>query len=174
MGSLDTNHTGTVTLPELRSIIAERLDITNESEIQRIFDALDDNRDGEIHYSDFLAAMLGTMIDIEDHSLKSAFRAFDKDGSGCITAGSLLDVLGNTDERHAHAYIQEADPQNRGCICFADFSDFLRSTSPTLVTDSGPKYDISREILCGTSRLLRARLTNLVFAMHLLFFLLRS
>merc|ERR1711972_590444 len=136
MGSLDTNHTGTVTQPELKIIIAERLLITNESEIQRIFDALDDNRNGEIHYSDFLAAMLGTMIDIEDHSLRSAFRAFDKDGSGCITAASLLDVLGCSDERHARAYIQEADPPNRGCICLADVSDFFRNTSPTLVTAS--------------------------------------
>merc|ERR1712241_961656 len=110
--------------------------ITNKSDIQQIFDALDDNQKGKIHYSDFLAAMVGTIIDIEDHSLRSAFQAFDKDGSGCITAGNLLDVLVCSDVKHAHAFIQEADPQNRGYICSADFSDFLRNASPAKVTDS--------------------------------------
>merc|ERR1712241_678953 len=112
--------------------------ITNKSDIQQIFDALDDNQKGKIHYSDFLAAMMGTMIDIEDHSLRSAFQAFDKDGSGGITAGSLLDVFGCSDVKHAHAFIQEADPQNRGYIGFADFSNCLRSTSPAKVTNSDP------------------------------------
>jgi calcium-dependent protein kinase len=127
--SLDKSQTGSITFSELRNVMAEELQMTNDSEIMQTFAALDYNHDQEIHFSDFLAAMIGTVIDFRDSSLRTAFRVFDRDGTGCVTADDLRDVLSVADGKPAHAYIQLADPQNKGHICFADFSDYVKHMS---------------------------------------------
>merc|ERR1719361_2271673 len=95
--SLDQNNQGTITLAELRKVLVEKFHISDEETMQ-IFNALDSNSDEEIHYSDFLAAMVNTQIAMHDDLLRTAFKKFDTDRSGHITVKNLKHVLGSTFE----------------------------------------------------------------------------
>merc|ERR1711988_983249 len=95
--TLDANQQGTITLLELRQALKRTLNISEE-EIMQIFSALDSNQDEEIHYSDFLAAMVGKNIDLNEDLMCSAFRKFDADASGYITVQNLHEVVGETFE----------------------------------------------------------------------------
>jgi Ca2+-binding EF-hand superfamily protein len=138
--ALNTSHTGAITLLELKSIMAEK-NITDDCEVRRIFSALDYNNDQKINYSDLLAAMASNM-NIEGDSVRLAFQAFDKDGSGCIIASNLRDVLGKW---RVHAYIREVDQQKKGHISFADFEIFLKTDSSKLDDDGAETKSFVRK-----------------------------
>lgn len=54
-----------------------------------IFDRIDLNGDGEIDYSEFLAAAINKESLLDEERLISAFKSFDQDGSGTISATEL-------------------------------------------------------------------------------------
>jgi len=105
--SLDANQQGTITLQELKHVMVDKLRLVDECELLKVFSALDYNHDQEIHYSDFLAAMVDTQIDVNDEVLIDTFRRFDADSSGYITVGNLRDVLGRKVEgENVEAFIE--------------------------------------------------------------------
>merc|ERR1719446_1874417 len=95
--AMDSGNSGTITLTELREVLVNKFHI-NDEETERIFAALDSNNDDEIHYSDFLAAMVSKRISLHDDLLRSTFTKFDTDNSGYITVENLRDLFGNTFE----------------------------------------------------------------------------
>lgn len=125
--SMDTKRKGTITFEELQSAMAESLQGLDQTEVSKVFQVLDYNRDKEIHFSDFLAAMVGNEIDLTELLITSAFRRFDSEGSGFLNAGDLSDMLGNLDSEALHSFIQEVCRSNDGCICPKDFAAYLRS-----------------------------------------------
>ena len=58
----------------------------HDEDATKIFQALDTTQSDEIHYSEFLAAMVSTRIAMHDDLLLAAFKRFDCDNSGRITA----------------------------------------------------------------------------------------
>jgi Ca2+-binding EF-hand superfamily protein len=113
---MDKNHQGTITLAELKEVLTEKFHIADE-ESNAIFAAMDTNNDEEIHYSDFLAAMVSTRIALHDDLLLRAFKRFDVDNSGYITADNLREVLGDSFEgEEIEKLIKEADALNDGRI----------------------------------------------------------
>merc|ERR1711964_320525 len=93
--AIDTDRQGTISLGELRDLMVRKFSVA-EADVVKIFNAMDANHDDEIHYSEFLAAMLSTKIEVNDKLLDSTFRNFDKDLSGYITADDLRNAFGNT------------------------------------------------------------------------------
>jgi len=124
--SMDTTKQGTITLTELKKILTEKFHVPDE-ETRQIFEALDSNNDEEIHYSDFLAAMVSTRIALHDDLLRSTFKKFDTDNSGYITADNLRQVLGETFEgEEIESLVKEADQLNDNRISYAEFVAYLR------------------------------------------------
>eukprot|EP00429_Kryptoperidinium_foliaceum_P049797 CAMPEP_0176106664 /NCGR_PEP_ID=MMETSP0120_2-20121206/53526_1 /TAXON_ID=160619 /ORGANISM="Kryptoperidinium foliaceum, Strain CCMP 1326" /LENGTH=641 /DNA_ID=CAMNT_0017440785 /DNA_START=108 /DNA_END=2031 /DNA_ORIENTATION=- len=124
--SLDTSHQGTITLMELKQVMSSKFHISDD-ETRRIFEAMDSNHDESIHYSDFLAAMMNARLAMHDDLLRSAFRRFDADASGYITADNLREVLGDVHEgENVETLLKEADLLNDGRISYAEFVAFLR------------------------------------------------
>eukprot|EP00418_Pyrodinium_bahamense_P098930 CAMPEP_0179039564 /NCGR_PEP_ID=MMETSP0796-20121207/15205_1 /TAXON_ID=73915 /ORGANISM="Pyrodinium bahamense, Strain pbaha01" /LENGTH=549 /DNA_ID=CAMNT_0020735899 /DNA_START=38 /DNA_END=1687 /DNA_ORIENTATION=+ len=124
--TMDQNQQGTITLSELKEILVQKFDVPDE-ETRRIFDALDSNQDEEIHYSDFLAAMVSTRIALHDDLLRAAFKKFDTDSSGYITPDNLRQVLGETFEgEKVESLMKEADQLKDGRISYAEFVSYLR------------------------------------------------
>merc|ERR1712048_758615 len=68
--SLDTDKHGTISLAELKAAMGGALHMPDE-EVERAFDVLDSNCNEEICYSDFLAAMVSTKVDLDDELLRS-------------------------------------------------------------------------------------------------------
>jgi len=114
---MDTTQQGTITLAELKDVMINKFQISEQT-TNDTFQALDSNSDQAIHYSDFLAAMVNTHIDIDDSVLKHAFKRFDVDSSGFITADNILDLTGVTLD-------MEADFDRDGRISFPEFAAYV-------------------------------------------------
>jgi len=123
---MDETQQGTITLAELKKVLMDKFHISNEETLQ-IFNAMDTNHDEEIHYSDFLAAMVSTRIALHDNLLKSTFKKFDTDNSGYITPDNLREVLGETFEGdRVEKLMSEADLLKDGRISYPEFVSYLR------------------------------------------------
>mmetsp|Transcript_50417 Transcript_50417/g.117679 ORF Transcript_50417/g.117679 Transcript_50417/m.117679 type:complete len:568 (-) Transcript_50417:94-1797(-) len=123
--AMDKNKEGTITLGELRQVMIDQFDISDE-ETKRVFEAMDSNNDSTIHYSDFLAAMLSTRIKLHGDLLLKTFKRFDKDSSGYITVENLREVLGESFEGEDVAkLLEEADMLKDGRISYREFVAYL-------------------------------------------------
>jgi len=124
---MDATRQGTITLQELSDVLTMQFGVSNE-ETLAIFASMDSNKDQEIHYSDFLAAMVSTpRLSLNDDLLKAAFKKFDTDSSGYITPENLSEVLGDTYEGDAVSnLLDEADLLKDGRISYAEFAAFMR------------------------------------------------
>lgn len=124
--SLDTSHDGTIKLHELKHVLVDKFHITDK-ETCDIFHAMDSTHHDEIHYSDFLAAMVSTRIALHDDLLRATFARFDVHHEGFITVEDLREVLGDTFEGQDVAkLLQEADMLQDGKIDYDEFVNYLR------------------------------------------------
>lgn len=67
---------------------------TPKCDVETIVSALDVDKDGEIDFSEFMAAALSATPDFSDECLRLAFRNFDITQTGRITMDNLREVLG--------------------------------------------------------------------------------
>lgn len=124
--AIDKDQQGTITLSELQAALPRNCNMT-ELDVIDMFKAIDANHDNEIHYSEFMAAMLSSRIHIHDELLDTTFRNFDKDLSGYITADNLRDSLGKSFEgKRMETLIAEADILKDGRVSFDEFVSFTR------------------------------------------------
>mmetsp|Transcript_96553 Transcript_96553/g.191379 ORF Transcript_96553/g.191379 Transcript_96553/m.191379 type:complete len:541 (-) Transcript_96553:94-1716(-) len=120
---------GTLTIHELKKAM-HGLGVSDDAEVQSVFNALVLCCDKEIHYSEFLAAMVTTKIDLNEELISSAFRHFDVEGCGYITANSLRKLLGDTVEgAQVESLLGEAERVEQDRLSFSEFSAFLTRTS---------------------------------------------
>ncbi|CAG9330886.1 unnamed protein product [Blepharisma stoltei] len=125
--SLDTDENGTLSREELRhgfELIfgSDFEDI--DGEISRIMDEADVNRSGEIDYNEFITACLSRQNLLSRKRLEAAFKAFDLDGSGTISADELKEILGKYhkyDDSFWQDMIREADMNGDGVIDLPEF-----------------------------------------------------
>lgn len=148
--AMDTNKHGTITLSELRTVLMNKFSI-DDDEVVQIFNALDSNNDEEIHYSDFLAAMLNTRITLHDDLLRGAFKRFDTDASGYITVDNLREVLGESfDGAEVDELLGEADTLEDGRISYNEFAAYITGTPLEKHADAANRI-IDTEIIKGGS-----------------------
>jgi len=126
---LDTSRSGTLTLAEFRNALVERFQIDDET-VMAAFKALDSSHTDEIHYSEFLAAMVSSRIAIHDDLLKGAFRRFDTDNSGYISVNNLRETLGDSFEgAEVEELLKEADFNKDGKISYEEWMQYLKGGS---------------------------------------------
>ncbi|KAH9254473.1 hypothetical protein BASA81_007586 [Batrachochytrium salamandrivorans] len=90
---MDSDHNGYVTFGGLKREVAKHFKITDE-ELQRVFDALDDEHSGRVHVNEFVAATMQFKYHLEEKHLKQAFSVLDQDNTGFITVEDLKKLLG--------------------------------------------------------------------------------
>lgn len=123
---LDTTRSGTITLPEFKQALHSKFQLNDEA-LEKAFHALDANHTDEIHYSEFLAAMVSSRVALHDGLLKETFRRFDTDNSGFISSENLREVLGESVEGHeVEELMQEADFSKDGKIDVEEFMTYLK------------------------------------------------
>lgn len=125
--AMDKNNTGTITMCELRDILMNKFEISDD-QVKPIFAALDTAQNDEIHYSEFLAAMCSTRIAMHDELLRQTFSRFDADNTGFISVDNLRTVLGDSfSGAEVEKLIQEADTTKDGKISYDEFIAYLKS-----------------------------------------------
>jgi calcium-dependent protein kinase len=134
--ALDTNHNGTISLHELKEVL-RRSDCDIQGEVHQVCELLSQTQDAEIRYSDFLAAMLCSHLELDEDVLKVTFKKFDRRGSGSIASQDLKSILGASFEGEAvETLIQDGDLNGDGKLDYQEFARYIRSSRATLIEKS--------------------------------------
>jgi len=127
---LDKNGDGVLTFEEMQAGLSEMSDKAAK-EIKAVIDSIDTDKSGTINYTEFIAATMERSVYLKEEKLWAAFKLFDKDGNGKISASELRDVLGADDNckndiKYYEQMIKEADLNGDGEI---DYSEFIKMMS---------------------------------------------
>lgn len=132
--AMDTNCDGKLSKSEIQSGYKEHFgrDL-GEEEVDAIFARVDTDYSGAIDYSEFVAATTNEKSFISQNRLKSAFKAFDKDGNGQISAEEIKQILGfghpgGLDEETVDKIIQQVDENGDGEISYEEFANMMMKT----------------------------------------------
>lgn len=126
----DTEHNGILSFDEFSAMLPEGS--LNEDDARGLFEILDTDCTGELKFSEFLAAALPSYCEnTQDAVAVHAFRRFDVDQDGQITAKDLQAVLGGRTFHGASVeeLVKEADLSSCGCISCQELVSFVRGPS---------------------------------------------
>jgi len=99
--ALDADHTGAITRGNFHRAL-DGLSALDADELDRLFDCANFGHDNEIHYSEFVAAMMQSRIDLTQELVYECFELFDVSRTGVITTSDLKSVFGGTCFEDAH------------------------------------------------------------------------
>merc|ERR1719359_2335481 len=126
--AMDSTHQGAIHYDELKKVMVDKFHLPSR-EAKAAFHALDTSHHKEIHFSDFLAAMINEDLlheVLHEDLLHETFRKFDTDDSGYITSENLRTVLGDTFEGvKVEKLLNEADTMHHGKLSFHEFASYL-------------------------------------------------
>ncbi|OMJ71312.1 hypothetical protein SteCoe_30512 [Stentor coeruleus] len=131
--TLDKDGNGKITRQELLEEYMKVMEFTKAQKIvERIIDDIDQDNDGNIDYTEFLACCREGMKKESEENLILAFNLFDLDGNGVITVDEIRSVLENgqiADEKVWFGLLQEADSNGDGLIDLDEFIKFMRAVN---------------------------------------------
>ena len=123
---------GTITTKELGTVMRSLGQNPTEAELQDMIAEVDTDNNGTIDFNEFVNLMLRKKNDADEGAdpekeLKEAFKIFDKDGNGFISAAELRHVMTNLGEKltdeEVDQMIKEADTNGDGQV---DYNEFAR------------------------------------------------
>ena len=124
---VNTTVTGTISMMELKAVIHNLRPDVSDSYIANIFAALDNDESGQIHYNEFVAAVLEKDGLLTEDRLADAFDRIDSEGNGFITHSDLERILGqNYEKNFVDKMILEGDFKKNGRIDFEEFSQLMQ------------------------------------------------
>lgn len=130
----DRNKDGSIGTKELRFVIKSFGITPTEDELQDIINEADTNGNGIIDFEEFVNVATRTIKDAEaEDELRQAFRVFDEDENGVISAADLhhaMTHLGDKmSEEEVDEMIREADINNDKQINYEEFITMITSAS---------------------------------------------
>lgn len=122
----DTNGDGTITSCELGTVLRSLGKNVSDAEVEELLKEVSVDHEGMIHFPDFVAMMSIRLRDFNsEDELKEAFRMFDRNGDGMISADELRLALQSFGEQLADEEIEEllreADINCDGQIDYQEF-----------------------------------------------------
>ncbi|XP_020104890.1 calmodulin-like protein 8 [Ananas comosus] len=128
----DKDGNGCITLEELATVIRSLGQNPTEEELHGMIREVDVNGNGSIEFGEFLYLMAKKMKETNDEEeLKEAFKVFDKDQNGFISASELSNVMINLGEKltdeEVEQMIKEADMDGDGQVNFEEFVKMMRT-----------------------------------------------
>ncbi len=124
----DKDGDGLITTKELGTVMRSLGQNLSEEELKTMIQEVDTDESGTIDFQEFLGLMAWKMkeTDIEEE-LVEAFKVFDRDGNGLISAHELRFVMSTSGEQlteeDIEEMIREADENGDGYI---DYEEFVR------------------------------------------------
>jgi calmodulin len=122
----DRDGDGSITTKELATVIRSLGQNPTEAEIQDMINEVDTDGNGTIDFREFLDLMAHKIKDLDsDEELREAFKVFDKDQNGYISAAELRHVMINLGEKlteeEVELMIKEADTDGDGQVNYEEF-----------------------------------------------------
>lgn len=123
----DRDGDGHITPNEIGIVMRSLGQNPTEADLHDLMEEVDTDKSGNLDFSEFLAMMKRKYKQMEDtqESVKEAFKMFDKDGDGFITADELKYVMTNLGEKlteqEADEMLREADTNGDGVINYEEF-----------------------------------------------------
>mmetsp|Transcript_127090 Transcript_127090/g.220240 ORF Transcript_127090/g.220240 Transcript_127090/m.220240 type:complete len:539 (+) Transcript_127090:79-1695(+) len=122
--ALDRDNDGVISWPELRDAVVTQFGCP-EADAREVYVLLGNSFDSGITYSQFLAVMAGSCLELTDELLHTTFNKFDSKSSGFISAENLRRVLGDFyEDESVESLISEADDVKDGQMSFEDFAKY--------------------------------------------------
>jgi calmodulin len=122
----DKDGDGSITTDELGTVMRSLGQKPTEDSLRQMIDEVDADGSGTIDFAEFLTLMARKMkrADAKQEILE-AFKVFDKDGSGKISASELRSIMTDLGEKlsveEVNEMIREADKDGDGEICVQEF-----------------------------------------------------
>lgn len=128
--AFDKNGDGKLSMEEVKIGYMEHYGrVMSDEEIERMFRSVDTDNSGFIDYSEFVVAAMNEKQLTTNEKLTAAFKMFDKDGSGVISADEIREVLGfggNLDNKAIENIIKQVDENGDGEISFEEFVAMMK------------------------------------------------
>ena len=126
----DKSGDGTITTKDLGTVIRALGKNPTEAELQDVINEVDPQGEGTVDFPAFLTIMARKMKDTDtEEDIIEAFRVFDKDGAGTISAAELRHVMTNLGEKltdeEVDEMIREADVHGDGVIDYREFTKII-------------------------------------------------
>merc|ERR1711998_112802 len=128
---LDEKHNGEVTFEEFKSAVQKSNPNMSEDEIRKVFDSVDFDKSGLIHWNEFLAATIDVAV-VDEWRLKKAFDRLDYDSSGKITVANLREIAGedlsdDLSDSTFNAMLGDTELKESGKVDFDEFQHILKA-----------------------------------------------
>lgn len=126
----DADGDGTITSKELGVVMRSLGQTPTEAELKEMIAEVDANKDGTIDFKEFLGLMATQTKERDsEEELREAFKVFDKDGNGFISAAELRHVMTSLGEKltdeEVDAMMKEADTDGDGQVDIEEFTKMM-------------------------------------------------
>lgn len=126
--ALDAEGDGIITLVDLKTALQNMHSDKgfDEATIEKLFIGIDQDNSGQIHYNEFLAAVIESQGLITMEHLAETFDRLDSNGKGYISKDDLKDLLGSDyNEETVDRMIEEADFKKNGHVDYGEFLSLM-------------------------------------------------
>lgn len=130
---VDKNHDGLISPHEFQMAMRSLGTHSTVSEIQNIIDEFDKEDKGALNFNEFLEMMKHKSQDVndEDEDIKEAFRIFDKDSDGLVSANEMKQTLSSfgvaVQTEEIVKIIESADNDGDKMLSFAEFCALVKT-----------------------------------------------
>eukprot|EP00931_Biecheleriopsis_adriatica_P050248 TRINITY_DN29084_c0_g2_i1.p1 TRINITY_DN29084_c0_g2~~TRINITY_DN29084_c0_g2_i1.p1 ORF type:complete len:731 (-),score=177.76 TRINITY_DN29084_c0_g2_i1:77-2155(-) len=169
--SVDDDNSGSLTVDEMDEAL-RRLEVKESvrAEMRCIMHDIDVDGNGEINYTEFIAATISKKDYLQKSVCSAAFDMFDVDGDGVVSKSDLVAVLnageqggfGGINLGDINQLIAEVDLNGDGVLSFEEFMELMAGKDDGLIgmASSGDTKKISG-ILKGAAKVTKVKDSNL-------------
>ena len=130
----DKDGNGSINISELEAVMNSLEQFPTQEELKQMINDDDLDRNGVIDFNEFVALMAKDDqepdIVVDEESIRKAFRAFDQDGNGYISAAELKEVMKELDEfsnnEDVQSIINNADKDGDGQVNYEEFLNSIK------------------------------------------------